>query len=276
MSALVARDPRPGRPRVWHRIAVAVSLLMCGPGLALADGRAGHESLNLDRGSLRVGGALAVGLDIRSAGKPMALAPDAYVGVTRRLTLGLVHSGRALGRLGSGWGLCLTGRSGRCDRVVSGTGLDGWYTFLRLRRFELAARSRLYAARYGEPLKLRMTLGLVGLVRVGPVALRFDPHVAVGLVNRELGNAHTLNVPIHLFVALGRYVAIYLRTGLRGMLRTFADHYAIPVGLGVLVRPNDRWRLGAQFVLRQILGAQNTYKTRDLLVYADYRFASFF
>jgi len=253
-----------------------LALLACGANLARADDRVGQQSLNPPRGSLLVSAALAVGLDTRELGAPIALAPDAYVGVTSRLTLGLVHSGRALGLLDSRWGLCLTGRTGGCDRVVSGTGLDGWYTFLRGRGFELAARARFYAARYGDPVKLRLTLGLLGLWRVGPVALRFDPHVSVGLVNRELGNADTLNVPVHLLVGLGRHVAIYLRTGLQGTLRFFADQYAVPLGLGVLVRPGARWELGAQFVLRGLLGAQNTYKKRDLLFYAETRFTSFF
>lgn len=247
-----------------------------GAGLARADDRAGHQSLNLPRGSLRISAALAVGLDTRSLGAPVALAPDVYVGVTRRLTLGLIHSGRALGLLDSGWGFCLTGRTGGCDRVYSGTGLDGWYTFLRASGLELAARTRFYVARFSGPLKLRLTLGLRGVFRAGPVALRFDPHISVGLINRERGNADTLNVPIYLYVAIGRYVAIYLRTGLRGLVRSFADQYAIPLGLGVLVRPTARWRVGVQFVLRQLLGPQNTYKKRDLLLYADYRFTSLF
>jgi len=215
-------------------------------------------------------------MDVRSLGAPVALAPDVYVGVTRRLTLGLIHSGRALGLIDSGWGLCFTGRSGGCDRTYSGTGIDGWYTFLRAPGLEVATRTRVYAARFSDPLKLRITLGLRGIFRAGPIALHFDPHLSVGLINRELGNADALNVPIHLYVAMGRYVAIYLRTGLRGLIRSFADQYAVPLGLGVVVRPFARWQIGAQFVLRQVLGPQNTYKKRDLLFYADYRFTPLF
>lgn len=273
---MAARAPLPHRPRWPLAIAVALHLLTWGPGLARADDRAGHQSLNLPEGSLRVGAALAVGMGIRSLGAPVALAPDVHVGVTRRLTLGLIHSGRALGLLDSGWGLCLTGPSEGCNRVYSGTGLDGWYTFLRVPGLELATRTRLYVARFSGPLKLRATLGLRGVFRAGPLALRFDPHFSVGLINRELGNADALNVPIHLYVAIGRYVAIYLRTGLRGLVRSFADQYAVPLGLGVLVRPTARWQLGAQFVLRQLLGPLNTYKKRDLLFYADYRFTPLF
>ncbi len=238
---------------------------------------AGHESLNLPKGSLRVSVALEVGLDgPPPVGSPISLAPDLYLGITDRLTLGLTHSGGALGVTDSGWGFCLTGRTGGCDLLVSGTGYDGWYTFFRSRRFELAARWRLFVARFFRRFKLRTTLGLLGVVRAGPVALRFDPHLSMGLVNREEGNADTLNVPIHLTVALGRYVGIFLRTGFSGPLRSFADQYAIPLGVGVVAYPTARWRVGAQFVLRQILGPLNTYRKRDLLFWADYRFASLF
>jgi hypothetical protein len=276
VNDLAAHDPQPRRSRWPLTVAVALPLLTWGAGLARADDRPGHERLNLPAGSLRVSAALAVGLDAGDPGAPVALAPDVHVGVTDRLTLGLIHSGRALGLLDSGWGLCLTGRSAGCDRTYSGTGLDGWYTFLRVPGLELATHTRLYVARFSGPLKLRTTLGLQGVFRAGPLALRFDPHVSLGLINREQGNADALNVPIHLYVAIGRYVAIYLRTGLRGLLRSFADQYAIPLGLGVLVRPSARWQVGAQYVLPQLLGPLNTHKKRDLLIYADYRFTPLF
>jgi hypothetical protein len=283
VTALVSRTSHFGHLWRLHGVAaataVAVSwvLMTCGARIAHADDRAGHEGLNLPRGSLRVGAALEVGLDgPPPMGSPVSLAPDVYLGVGRRLTLGLIHSGGALGLTDSGWGFCLTGRTGGCDLAVSGTGYDGWYTFLRSRRFELAVRSRLYVAHYFRRFKLRTSLGFTGVWRAGPVALRFDPHLSFGLVNREAGNADALNVPIHVYVALGRYVALYLRTGLFGLLRSFADQYAIPLGLGVVVRPTARLRVGAQFVLRQILGPQNTYRKRDLLFYADYRFDSLF
>ncbi len=257
-------------------LAIAGFLVLWGAATARAKDRAGHERLNLPTGSLQVSAALEVGLGVRSLGAPVSLAPDVYVGVTRRLTVGVVHSGRALGLLDSGWGLCVTGPSEGCKSTYSGTGLDGFYTFWRLGGFELAARTRLYAARFSGPLKLRTTLGLRGIFRAGPVALHFDPHFSVGLTHREEGNADVFNVPLHLYVGLGRYVAVYLRSGVRGLLRSFADQYAIPLGLGVLVRPSARWRVGVQFVLRQLLGPQNTYKKRDLLFYADYRFTPLF
>ncbi|MFH2007951.1 MAG: hypothetical protein ABI333_15320 [bacterium] len=284
MATPVPQPRRPRRPRCSRRrrrpltvtLAVVSGVVAWGAGLARADDRAGHESLNLPAGSLRISASLEVGLDVRSLGAPVSLAPDVYVGVTPRLTLGMIHSGRALGLIDSGRGLCVSGRSGGCDPVYSGTGLDGWYTLLRAPGFELATRTRVYAARFSGPLKLRVTLGLQGVFRVGPVALRFDPHLSVGLVNRELGNADTLNVPIQLFLALGRYVAIYLRTGLRGLLNNFAEQYAVPLGLGVLVRPSARWQVGAQVVFRQLLGPLNTHQKRDLLFYADYRFTPLF
>lgn len=279
MSAVTLRAPLPHCTRVLAS-ALVWGLLLGGSDLARADPRtdphpnprAGHEGLNLPEGSLRVSAALEVGLDIRSLGAPISLAPDLHLGVTDRLTLGLIHSGLALDRMGSGWGLCGTGPDKGCDHAYSGMGLDSIFTFWRTRGVELATQTRLYVARFSDPLKLRVTLGLKGIFRAGPVAIHLDPHLAIGVTHREEGNGDVLHVPIHLFVALGRHVALYLRTGLRGLLRSFADQYAIPLGVGVLVRPTPRWRVGAQIVLRQLLGPLNTYTKRDLFIYMDFRF----
>jgi hypothetical protein len=230
-------------------------------------------ALNLAPGALRLDVAVEIGMSIRQAGEPVSLAPDLYAGITPALTVGLVHSGRALGLLDSGRGLCLAGGDEGCDPVYSGTGGDAWLTLLRARGVELAARSRLYAARFGDPLKLRLTLGVLGEVRRGWLGVRFDPHIALGLTSRDRGNAHVLNVPIEVLFALGCHADVYLRTGVRGMLHVFDETYAVPVGVGVIVRPGQRWHVGAQLAFGQLLGPLNSYKPRDLALFAGYRFA---
>ncbi len=262
--------------RRWRTLlASAFGLLLAGPGPSLvhAGTRPGHEGPSLPEGDLHASTLVSVGLDIRSLGAPVGLALDLHLGVTDRLTLGLTHSGAALDRLSSGWGLCPGGPKQACEHPVSGTALDSVYTVLRRGWLDLALRARLYVAQYEPPLKLRVTVGLAAVFRLGAFVLRTDPHVSLGLSNRREGNAHALNVPIHMLVALGTHVALYLRTGVRGLLLGFADQYAIPLGLGLLVYPVPRLCIGAQISLRQILGPQNTYKKRDLLIFAGYRFS---
>jgi hypothetical protein len=233
-------------------------------------------ALNLEPGSARLDVTLEVGMSIRAAGEPVSLAPDLYAGVTPELTLGLVHSGRALGLLDSGRGVCLAGGQGGCDPAYSGTGVDAWFTFLRAHGLELAARSRLHALRFADPLKLRLTLGVLGAYRRGWLGVRFDPHISLGLSNRDRGNAHVLSAPVEVLAGLGPHADVYLRTGVRGMIHVFDEQYAVPLGLGVKIRPGRRWHVGAQFVFRQLLGPLNSFKPRDLMLFAGYRFAPMF
>lgn len=258
---------------MWIRCMLGVVIAMHFHGLAMAGkGVDGISAVSLAPGSVRVSTTLEVSMSTRALGKPMSVAPDLYVGVAPDWTVGLVHSGRALGLLDSGWGMCFTGADGGCDPVYAGTGVDAWFVFLRARGLELAVRSRLYAARFVDPLKLRVTLGVLGAYRLGWLGLRFDPHVSLGLVNRERGNADALNVPVEVLFALGCHADLYVRTGVRGLLRGFDEQYAVPVGLGVRVRPSMHWQVGVQYALRQILGPLNTYKPRDLIVFVDYQF----
>ena len=72
-----------------------------------------------------VSGLLVVSLSKDAAFSPVSVAPDVWYGVTDKLTVGLVHSSRALGGFlgGAGDALCLTGTGGGCRGFYDHAGL---------------------------------------------------------------------------------------------------------------------------------------------------------
>ncbi|HWM88826.1 MAG TPA: hypothetical protein VNO33_23405 [Kofleriaceae bacterium] len=210
-------------------------------------------------------------LAARRLAEPLSLAPDLHCALDPRLTLGVTHSARALSLFDSGGGLCLRGEDGGCPRAYDGTAIDA-LSPLRAGDAAIAARVRLVASSY-DPIKPSLRAGALVRLRRGRVALLMDPHLAVGLANRDRGNRDQLNLPMRGQLQLTERIVVEMHTGVRGELSTFGDTFTVPFATGVQVSPSPAWDIGLEAALPRLLGPQNSFKERHVALYLTYRLA---
>lgn len=201
--------------------------------------------------------------------EPFSVAPDIHCGVAPRFMLGITHSARSLSQVDSGSGLCLRGEEAGCPRLYDGAALDALASLAEGDE-AIAARLRLVAASF-SPAKPSLRLGALVRLRRGPAALLFDPHLALGLANRDRGNRDQLSFPMRAQLQPGARVMVSALSGVRGELATFADAFAIPFGVGVEVSPLPKWDVGFEATFPRLLGPQNTFRQRHLAFYFTYR-----
>jgi hypothetical protein len=201
--------------------------------------------------------------------EPLSLAPDLHCGILPRVALGVTHSARSLSLVDSGGGLCLSGEDGGCAALYDNTALDA-LAHLRGGAAAVAARARLVAASY-SPFKPSLRVGALARVRHGRVALLIDPHVVIGLANRDRGNRDQLNLPVRGQVQVGSRVLLTFVSGVRGELAVFGEAFAVPIGAGVEVSTAPAWDIGLEAAFPRLLGPQNTFKDRHVALYLAYR-----
>jgi hypothetical protein len=206
---------------------------------------------------------------VRRRFEPLSLAPDLHCGIWPRVALGVTHSARSLSLVDSGGGLCLRGEDGGCAALYDNTALDA-LVHVRGGAAAFAARARLVAASYA-PFRPSMRVGALARLRHGRVALLLDPHVVIGLANRDRGNRDQLNLPVRGQVQIGSRVLLSLQTGMRGELAVFGDAFAVPIGTGVEVSTAPAWDIGLEAAFPRLLGPQNTFKDRHVALYITYR-----
>jgi hypothetical protein len=194
------------------------------------------DDVVLRAGSLE--GALSYESDESSRvyGNPWSLAPDLFYGVTDELTVGVIHSARALWLVDSGGGLCL---ADECVTRYDDLGVDARYAFLRRDGLAVAAHLRFVSHSF-DPWKPSLRLGALARWTAGRFAVLSDPELQIGLDHRDRGNRDWLRWPIVLAVQPLRRVRLALRTGVEGELATFGDAWriAMAVDLTVRVLPN--------------------------------------
>ncbi len=206
---------------------------------------------------------------VRKQLEPVSLAPDIHCGVHPRFTLGLTHSARSLSLVDSGDGLCLRGSGAGCPHTYDGTALDA-LALVRGGTAAVAARARLAASSY-DPFKPSVRAGALVRLAAGRASLLLDPHIQIGLANRDRGNRDQLNLPARGQLQLGSRAILALQTGIRGELATFGDAFAVPIGVGVEISPSSAWDIGFEAAFPRLLGPQNTFKQRHLALYFTYR-----
>ena len=195
---------------------------------------------------------LDINLSANNAGKPVSLAPDLYYSVTDRLQLGLVHDGPMGWQARPGVGLCLTGESNGCPKVYDNVGLDVMYA-LTFGQSRLSTHTSLFVNHF-DPLTMSIAVGATAKTNLGgPVALLFDPKIAIALTERDT-NDDAVYVPLELQFQLGASTTLKLLTGLSAGISAFGDTYEIPVGVGILQNLTPHFDLGARFSFDNLLG----------------------
>jgi hypothetical protein len=223
------------------------------------------EPIVLGRGEVVVRLTIETNLDPRSIARPLSFAPDAWVGITDRLTVGLIHSSQSVDRIDAGASFCVRLLEGDCDEVYRGGGVDARLTVAH----GVAAHTRLLM-RDLDPAKPALTAGAIVERSRGRFALRTDPYLRIGLANRDLGNRDALVVPVWISVhgAGGR---IALHTGIDGDLAVWRDGWHVPVGLVIEAEPAPGLTVGTELGFTSLLGPQNNVRQAAGFLYVEWR-----
>jgi len=243
----------------------------------LAGSRAGRAEptdfvarpLVLARGELEASLTIEASLKARSIGKPLSLAPDLWVGVTPRLTLGVIHGHRSLDQIDAGGSFCVRGDARACDATYQGSGLDARWS-ARTGALAVAPRVRLLV-RDLDPVKPAVTLGSLVRWTRGRFAIASDPYLRLGLANRDQGNRAALVVPVWFQLQPTCKWLLALHLGYESDLAVARDGWHLPVGLVAAVHPVPRLELALEAGFRSPLGPQNQVKDRAALVTVGWR-----
>lgn len=221
--------------------------------------------LVLARGELRAQLTLEYSLYERSAGTPLALAPDAWVGVTERLTVGVIHSSQSVDRIGARATFCVRTSELLCDRAYQGSGLDARYAVAPW----AAARVR-FLIRDVDPWKPAVTLGTLARWTRGRFAITTDPYLRLGLANRDRGNRAALVLPVWFGVQPTCRWLVELHTGADGDLAVWRDGWHMPFGLAVTARATAALDVRVEAGFQQLYGPQTDIKQRAVMVSVAY------
>lgn len=203
---------------------------------------------------------LEVGLRARAPGAPIALAPDAWLDLSPRWRVGVIHSNASVDRIAAGGTLCVRTDELECSHVYRGSGLDARWRWTPY----LAPRARLLV-RDVDPFKPAMTLGALASWRRGRWAVVGDPYLRLGLANRDQGNRAAIVLPVALAAEVGR-ARLAVSTGWDGELAILGDGWHVPIAATATARTTPAIDLSVTFGWPSLLGPQNDFRNRALFV----------
>lgn len=221
--------------------------------------------LVLDRGHVTAALTLEYSLTTRSTGKPISFAPDVWLGVTDRLTLGAIHSSPSVDRIDARSSLCLRGSELTCDRTYLGSGIDVRYRV----RDQLVPRVRVLL-RDIDPMKPAVTVGILARWTHGRFSVKTDPYLRLGLAHRDEGNRAAFMLPVWLGIQPTCRWLLELHTGADGDLAVLGDGWHVPFSVVVTARATPALDLVVEAGFSQIYGPQIDIRQRALMITAAY------
>jgi hypothetical protein len=231
-----------------------------------------HADVDLTRRPLvvaqgRIEAQLVAELNLvnRLVGVPTSFAPDAWYGVTRRLTIGLTYSDLSLSRLAVGGGVCLDGGSGECTQPTRGPNLDVRWSWRDDGALAIAARAR-FLVRDLDPLKPAVTIGALARWRRGRFAVWSDPYLQIALAKRPEGNRDRIVLPLVAGVLAESMFLVGVRTGWDADVAAAIDGWHVPVALVVHAQLTRAVDLRIEAGFPSLLGPQNDFKQRSALI----------
>jgi hypothetical protein len=219
------------------------------------------RSVVLAPGELEVNATLAFNMKKTREWEQYSLSPDVWFGVTRELTLGLVHSARSISELDANRPYCVSG----CDPDYLG-GLDARY---RVHRF-VAARVRLLA-RDIDPWKPAATLGALVRWHHGRFGITADPYLRLGLQNRDLGNRATLLVPVQLAVQPTCKWVVGARLGYDSAIEVWRDGWRGQASVFAGAHPIEPLEISVEYGFRALFGPVHDGTERVLMISVGWR-----
>ncbi len=208
--------------------------------------------LTLAKGMIEIRADVFINMSTDLVGKPIAIAPDIYYGVSDKLSLGLTH----------GIGLCLTGTDSGCAKVYNDIGFAGIFSLKRDAKMELAAAGGLELNSL-DPMQARLNVGVNFKYVAGKIGIYVNPSLGLGLNKRDAGNKETLTLPVTLAFQATPELNVHVRTGIGGLnglqggapLDGFGDGFVIPLGVGALFAVSNKLDVGGEFFFPGIAGS---------------------
>jgi hypothetical protein len=252
-----------------RRLFVALAVLAATSAAGASPSDLVTRALVLDPGEVVTRVAVEIGLSTGRLAQPLSVAPDAWIGVSPRLTIGLVHSNASLDQIDARASFCLRGDALSCDRAYRGSGIDVRWSW-REGSLAVAPRGRL-VLRDLDPWKPAVTVGALARWIRGRYAITSDPYLRLGLAHRELGNRAALFVPIWLGIQPACRWLVALHTGWDTELATWRDTWHVPLGLEVVAQATRRLDIGLAAGFPRLAGPQNNINERAMSITLAYR-----
>lgn len=215
-------------------------------------------SLTLHRGAVSGAVSFELGVAKGRALAPTSIAPDLFVGITDRFTLGAVTSSSGLtgfrGSAGSGY--CVTTPEEGCPRAYTTGGVDGLFAVLR-GSVQLAVNAGMIWSAYKPTVHNDLKLGFKLKLTEGRVFAMMTPNVWLALDDRHdraLPHEHQLFVPISFWVKPAAKLALGVASGVKGPLEGFKDRMSIPAGGLVQLAVDPHVSVGGSFVFGKVIG----------------------
>lgn len=224
----------------------------------------GDPRMTVPAGQAVLYAQLEVSLAKDAVFEPVSIAPDLWYGVDPRLTLGLVHGGRATSGFfgGAGDGLCLTGERKGCPRVYDRAGLLARY-HLKDGPFTVALDGGLLVQRF-EPFTVSLKAGVAARWHRGKLALDLTPNLWLGLSERGAGNRDRLNLPVGVMYEVAPRVAVGLQTGLAAPIEDLVDDFAVPFSVGAELLASDQLFVELAYSLPALIDNKDATGAFDL------------
>lgn len=225
--------------------------------------------LVLDPDALDLRLTASINLDLRSIGRPVSLAPDAWWGVSLRWTIGLIHSDASLDQVATSTSFCVRESVlSTCDHLYQGSGIDVRFSALS-GRFAIAPRLRVLV-RNIEPFKPAVALGTLMRWTHGRFAVLSDPYIRLPLANHNLGNRAAVVLPLWFSVqpALGWMIALH--TGFDSDFVVLRDGGHGPVAFDVIMRVSDGVDLSIEAGWGSLFGPQQNVRHGTLMIAAGW------
>jgi hypothetical protein len=250
------------------RVAVIVLLALAATARAEPDDLV-TRPIVLASGQLEAALSAEVDIAASEVAHPLSLAPDAWYGVTDRLTIGVVDSHASLDRFDPGASLCFHPLVLACDRLYSGSGVDARWLAID-GPLSIAPRAR-FLVRDDDPWKPALTVGALARWTRGRFEISGDPYLQLGFANTQLGNRAELFLPVAFGVQPAAHWLLQVRTGYDSELHVWRDGYHIDAWLGATLAATAHLDIGAAVGFASILGPLASAKERQLFLTIDWR-----
>lgn len=223
-----------------------------------------HRKFVLPQGGFELTGEkprptlLALNLSQNQVLKPISIHPHLYWGASDAVTVGITHER----------GLCFN-ECGHPAYDDVGLGLLVWLTGSP--SFELDLHVQVPISHF-DPFTVGVNAGVLSNIHLGRHSMVIDPHLYIGLTQRDAGNREQLVLPLWFYFQANASVTPFVGTALRGPLDGFGEAFGIPLEGGVVFGASRDIDLGFVLGFDNLLGRNGTLDARYAGFVASFRF----
>lgn|SRR5919108_1175852 len=183
-----------------------------------------------------------------SVWKPVTMPLRLSYGVTSDVTFAVTHQ----------TGFCLSGIANGCPKLYNDVGAETLLSIFPFGAFQAALAVGVEFLSLSEPFTAAAVVGFDARLGIGPIALRVDPRLRIGVNQRDtLGNKEYLSAPATLQLQVTANVALFGGLALNGPLDpavgSFSTSYSVPMNAGLAYGTGD-FDFGASFILVDLRG----------------------